>query len=83
MLMLFARNEGIAPAPESNHAVKDAIDEAICCREEGAARSILFSLSGHGHFDMQAYTDYFAGKLVDQAYGEKELAAALAGLPSA
>jgi tryptophan synthase beta chain len=80
--VLFARNEGIVPAPESNHAVKAAIDEAIRCREEGTGRSILFSLSGHGHFDMQAYTDYFAGKLVDQPYDQKELALALAGLPS-
>jgi len=45
-------------------------------------RTILFNLCGHGHFDMQAYTDYFAGKLVDQNYDERELAMALAGLPS-
>jgi tryptophan synthase beta chain len=80
--VLFARNEGIVPAPESNHAVKAAIDEAIRCREEGKAKTILFNLSGHGHFDMQAYTDYFGGKLVDQPHDEKELAMALAGLPS-
>ena len=78
----FARSEGIVPAPEANHAVKGAIDEALRCREEGVSRCILFNLSGHGHFDMQAYTDYFAGKLVDQPYDEKELAMALAGLPS-
>ena len=78
----FARSEGIVPAPEANHAVKAAIDEALRCREEGVSRCILFNLSGHGHFDMQAYTDYFAGKLVDQPYDEKELAMALAGLPS-
>ena len=80
--VLFARNEGIVPAPESNHAVKAAIDEAIRCREEGTTKTILFNLSGHGHFDMQAYTDYFTGKLVDQPHDEKELAMALAGLPS-
>ena len=78
----FARAEGILPAPEANHAVKGAIDEAIKCREEGKSRVILFNLCGHGHFDMQAYMDYFAGKLTDQEYDEKELAMALAGLPS-
>jgi len=80
--VLFARSEGIVPAPEANHAVKGAIDEAVRCREEGKSRAILFNLCGHGHFDMQAYTDYFAGKLTDQAYDESELAMALAGLPS-
>ncbi|MEV5505213.1 TrpB-like pyridoxal phosphate-dependent enzyme [Streptomyces orinoci] len=59
----FARNEGIVPAPESTHAVRVAIDEALAAREAGAERVILFTLSGHGHFDMQAYIDYFAGKL--------------------
>jgi tryptophan synthase beta chain len=78
----FARAEGILPAPEANHAVKGAIDEAIRCREEGASRAILFNLCGHGHFDMQAYMDYFAGKLEDRSYDERELAMALAGLPS-
>ena len=78
----FARTEGIVPAPEANHAVKGAIDEALRCRKEGVSRCILFNLCGHGHFDMQAYTDYFAGKLVDQQYDEKELAMALAGLPA-
>ncbi|MBI2313063.1 MAG: TrpB-like pyridoxal phosphate-dependent enzyme [Betaproteobacteria bacterium] len=78
----FARAEGIVPAPESNHAVRAAVDEALRCKEEGKSRVILFNLSGHGHFDMQAYTDYFAGKLVDQSYDEAELAMALAGLPS-
>jgi tryptophan synthase beta chain len=78
----FARAEGILPAPEANHAVLGAIDEAIRCREEGVSRAILFNLCGHGHFDMQAYMDYFAGKLVNQTYDERELAMALAGLPS-
>ncbi|HSD60070.1 MAG TPA: TrpB-like pyridoxal phosphate-dependent enzyme [Burkholderiales bacterium] len=80
--VLFARNEGILPAPEANHAVKGAIVEALKCKEEGVSRAILFNLCGHGHFDMQAYMDYFAGKLVDQNYDEAELAMALAGLPS-
>lgn len=78
----FARAEGIVPAPEANHAVRGAIDEAIRCREEGVSRAILFNLCGHGHFDMQAYTDYFAGKLTDHAYDERELAMALSGLPA-
>ncbi|MFO1185954.1 MAG: TrpB-like pyridoxal phosphate-dependent enzyme [Bauldia sp.] len=77
----FARAEGIVPAPEANHAVKGAIDEALRCREEGTARTILFSLSGHGHFDMQAYADFFAGKLKDIAYDERALASALSALP--
>ncbi len=78
----FARVEGILPAPEANHAIRGAIDEALRCKEEGISRCILFNLCGHGHFDMQAYMDYFAGKLVDQLYDESELAMALAGLPS-
>jgi tryptophan synthase beta chain len=80
--VLFARHEGIVPAPEANHAIKAAVDEAIRCREAGAAKTILFNLSGHGHFDMQAYSDYFAGKLSDVNYDERDLEAALAGLPA-
>jgi tryptophan synthase beta chain len=78
----FARAEGILPAPEANHAVLGAIEEALRCKKEGVSRAILFNLCGHGHFDMQAYIDYFAGKLTDQKYDEAELAMALAGLPS-
>ncbi len=78
----LARAEGILPAPEANHAVKGAIDEALRCKEEGVGQTILFNLCGHGHFDMQAYVDYLAGRLVDQPYDESELAMALAGLPS-
>ena len=78
----FARAEGIVPAPEANHAIKAVVDEALVCKEAGTGRTILFNLCGHGHFDMQAYTDYFAGKLTDQSYAEEELAMALAGLPS-
>ena len=77
----FARSEGIVPAPESSHAVKAAIDEALAAKAEGKARSILFNLSGHGHFDMQAYTDFFSGKLRDPSFADDELAAALAALP--
>ena len=78
----FARAEGIIPAPEANHAVKGAIVEALKCKKEGQSKTILFNLCGHGHFDMQAYTDYFAGKLTDMSYNEEELAMALSGLPS-
>ncbi len=78
----FARAEGIVPAPEANHAVRGAIDEAIRCREEGKSKTILFNLCGHGHFDMQAYIDYFSGNLKDLEYDEAELAMALAGLPA-
>ena len=78
----FARAEGILPAPEANHAVKGAIDEALRCKREGVSRTILFNLCGHGHFDMQAYMDYFAGKLRDQPYAESALLQSLARLPS-
>jgi tryptophan synthase beta chain len=77
----FARSEGIIPAPEANHAIAGVIREAQRCKEEGVSRTILFNLSGHGHFDMQAYIDYNAGKLRDYEYPEEEIAMALAGLP--
>jgi tryptophan synthase beta chain len=79
--LTFARAEGILPAPEANHAVKAAIDEALRCKEEGVSKTILFNLCGHGHFDMQAYIDYQAGRLVDTEYNAAEVAMALAGLP--
>ncbi|MBE9127861.1 MULTISPECIES: TrpB-like pyridoxal phosphate-dependent enzyme [unclassified Coleofasciculus] len=79
--LTFARVEGILPAPEANHAVKAAIDEALKCKESGESKVILFNLCGHGHFDMQAYMDYQAGKLVDTEYSAEEVAMALAGLP--
>ncbi len=63
--MTFARAEGIVPAPESTHAVKCAIDEAIAAKEKNEKSVILFNLSGHGHFDMQSYADFLAGKLSD------------------
>jgi tryptophan synthase beta chain len=79
--VFFSRAEGILPAPEANHAVKGAIDVALACKRDGQARSILFNLCGHGHFDMQAYIDYQAGRLRDVGYGAAELERALAGLP--
>ena len=79
----FARTEGIVPAPESNHAVRAAIDEALAARAEGKPRTILFNLSGHGHFDLAAYEAYLTGRLEDYDYepdssSEKELAGAAA-----
>ncbi len=80
--VLFARNEGIVPAPESSHAIKGAIAEAMRCKREGKSETILFNLSGHGHFDMMAYQKYFAGEMSDALYDEAELAKSLAGLPN-
>jgi tryptophan synthase beta chain len=77
----FARCEGIVPAPESSHAVKHAVEEALQAKAEGRERVILFNLSGHGHFDMAAYTDYFAGTLEDRDYDEGMLQRSLDGLP--
>jgi tryptophan synthase beta chain len=77
----FTRAEGIVPAPEATHAVRAAIDEALICKRDGRARTILFNLSGHGHFDMQAYTDYLSGRLTDIEYNEADLTNALAALP--
>src|SRR5690606_16126386 len=77
----FARAEGIVPAPESTHAVKAVMDEAERCREEGVSRAIVFNLSGHGYFDMQAYSDYNAGLLVDQQFDESAIEHSLARVP--
>ena len=72
----FARNEGIIPAPESAHAVRRAIDEALEARERGERRVILFNLSGHGHFDLKAYEEYLSGRLEDFAYPAEAVEAA-------
>ncbi|HIJ38303.1 MAG TPA: TrpB-like pyridoxal phosphate-dependent enzyme [Rhodospirillaceae bacterium] len=77
----LARAEGIVAAPESSHAVRAAIDEALRCKASGKSETILFNLSGHGHFDMQAYTDFFAGSLKDVAFDRAALDKALAELP--
>ncbi|MGZ4358890.1 MAG: TrpB-like pyridoxal phosphate-dependent enzyme [Gaiellaceae bacterium] len=73
----FARSEGIVPAPESAHAIHGAIRAAQKADEEGVQRTILFNLSGHGHFDMAAYDAYFSGKLEDIAFDEAEMQRAL------
>ena len=75
--VLFARTEGIIPAPESAHAIKAAIDEALVAKEEGRKKTILFNLSGHGHFDMGAYDAYFAGQLKDHELPAEQVAQAL------
>jgi len=80
--LMFAKAEGILPAPEANHAVKGAIEMAMECKEKGEAKTILFNLCGHGHFDMQAYMDYFAGKLQDIDYDEADLQRSLSHLPN-
>ncbi|MBI5521210.1 MAG: TrpB-like pyridoxal phosphate-dependent enzyme [Desulfarculus sp.] len=79
--VLFARSEGIIPAPESTHAIRGAIDEALKAKEEGKEKVILFNLSGHGHFDMSAYDAYFAGQLSNFAYPQAMVDAALSKLP--
>jgi tryptophan synthase beta chain len=77
----FARVEGIIPAPETAHAVKAAIDEALRCKEEGKEDVIVFNLSGHGHFDMAAYDAYLAGDLVDYTYPQEMIDESLKKLP--
>jgi len=77
----FAKTQGIVPAPESSHAIRGAIDEAIEAREAGEARVILFNLSGHGNFDMSAYDDYLNGRLPEVEFDPAEEASALKDLP--
>jgi tryptophan synthase beta chain len=77
----FARSEGIIPAPESAHAIRATIDEALSAREAGERRVILFNLSGHGHFDMGAYDAYLAGALQDYTYPSEAIRQALTELP--
>ncbi len=77
----FARTEGIISAPETNHAIRVTIDEALKCKESGESKTILLAHSGHGHVDMAAYDAYFAGKLQDYAYPEQKIKEALAELP--
>jgi tryptophan synthase beta chain len=77
----FARTEGILPAPESCHAIRVAIDEAMAAKQSGDSRVILFNLSGHGHFDLAAYDEYLSGKLADYEYPEEKIKEALQTLP--
>ncbi len=77
----FARAEGIVPAPESAHAIRAAIDEALDAKKKGEKRVILFNLSGHGNFDMGAYESYLGGKLEDYEYPAEAVHAAMEDLP--
>lgn len=77
----FARSEGIISAPETNHAIKVTIDEALKCKESGEAKTILLAHSGHGHVDMAAYEAFFSGKLEDYAYPEEKVKESLTHLP--
>ncbi|NQV38033.1 MAG: TrpB-like pyridoxal phosphate-dependent enzyme [Candidatus Marinimicrobia bacterium] len=80
----FTRTEGIIPAPESSHAIHGAVVEALRAKEEGKEKTILFNLSGHGYFDMAAYTNYLSGNLIDHAMTDEEVSEnlkSLEGLP--
>jgi tryptophan synthase beta chain len=77
----FARTEAIIPAPESSHAIRGAIDEALEAKKEGKPRTILFNLSGHGHVDMASYDAYFAGQLEDYEYPAEKVKESLRHLP--
>lgn len=77
----FARVEGILPAPESSHAIKVAIDEALRCKETGEEKNIVFGLTGTGYFDMVAYQKYNDGEMGDYIPTDEELAKSLADLP--
>ncbi len=79
--VLFARTEGFLPAPETSHAIKAAIDEAIKCKETGEKKVIAFNFSGHGHFDLGAYDSYLNGKLTDYVLPDEEIQKALASVP--
>jgi len=80
--VLFARNEGIIPAPESCHAIRAAIDEALKCKETGEPKVILFNLTGHGHFDMSAFDRFLSGQLENYDYPAEAVAQSLAHLPN-
>jgi len=79
--LTFARAEGILPAPESCHAIKAVIDAALACKETGEGKTILFNLSGHGHFDMSSYAAYFSGGLTDYDLEEELIQKAVAEVP--
>ncbi len=78
--VLFAKTEGIIPAPEANHGIATVIAEAQKCKEEGVSKTILFNLCGHGNFDMKAYDDYFDGKIVKHELSQEKIDASIAGL---
>jgi tryptophan synthase beta chain len=77
----FAQNEGIISAPETDHAIRATIDEALACKESGEAKTILFNNSGHGHFDMASYEAYLSGKLEDYESPQAKIEEALKQVP--
>ncbi len=79
--VMFAQAEGIISAPESNHAIRACIDEALLCKESGEAKTLLFNLSGHGHFDMAAYERYYNGELEDYDYPEEAIKQSMQNIP--
>ena len=79
--IIFAKTEGIIPAPETTHAIRVAIDEAIKCKDTGEKKSIVFNFSGHGHLDLGAYDAYLDGKIQDYEYPEENIKKSLEKLP--
>ena len=79
--VLFARNEGIVPAPEPTHAIAAAIREALLCKETGEEKVILTALCGHGHLDLASYQQYLAGEMVDLDLSDEAVAAAMQQVP--
>jgi tryptophan synthase beta chain len=79
--VMFMQAEGVVPAPESAHAIRATIDEALDAKTKGEKRVIVFNMSGHGHFDLAAYQAYLAGELQDYDYPAEKVQAALADLP--
>ncbi|HEC13846.1 MAG TPA: TrpB-like pyridoxal phosphate-dependent enzyme [Acidiferrobacteraceae bacterium] len=79
--VMFSKAEGIIPAPESNHAIRACIDEALACKKSGEVKTLLFNLSGHGHFDMAAYDRYFSGELEDFDYPEEAIRKSMQNIP--
>ena len=77
----FAKQEGIIPAPEGNHAIKGAIDAALECKEKGESKTILFNLCGHGYFDMSAYDDYLNGSMDDDVIDDEGIGKSISQIP--
>ena len=78
---LFARTEGILPAPESSHAIRVAIDEALKCKDKGEEKTIIFGLTGTGYFDMTAYQKYNDGEMSDYIPSDEDLEKGFASIP--
>jgi len=79
--LTFAKQEGIIPAPEGNHAIKGAIDAALECKEKGESKTILFNLCGHGYFDMSAYDDYLNGSMADDVIDDDGIGKSISQIP--